>query len=89
MFGLSPLELLVCLFIVVLLFGVKKLPELGSGLGQGISNFRRAFKDSQAIDVTPPKSPEKDQEQLQQENENSSTTSSKEHQTTKVNSHTV
>jgi sec-independent protein translocase protein TatA len=55
MFGLGPLELIVCFFIVLLLFGVKRLPELGSGLGEGISNFRKSFRDGQAIDVTPPK----------------------------------
>jgi sec-independent protein translocase protein TatA len=51
--GLSPLELGVCLLIVVLLFGVKRLPELGTGLGRGISNFRKAFREGSAIDVTP------------------------------------
>ena len=39
--------------IVVLLFGTRKLPELGSGLGKAISNFRKAYKDGTAIDVTP------------------------------------
>lgn len=55
MFGLSPVELIVCLVVVVLLFGTKKLPELGSGMGQAISNFRKSFKDAQTIDVTPNK----------------------------------
>ena len=53
MLGLSPLELTVIGIIVVLLFGTKRLPELGSGLGKAISNFRKSYKDSQAIDVTP------------------------------------
>lgn len=39
--------------IVVLLFGTRKLPELGSGIGKAISNFRKAYKDGNAIDVTP------------------------------------
>ncbi len=55
MFGLSPLELVICLVVVVLLFGTKKLPELGSGMGQAISNFKKSFKDGQTIDVTPEK----------------------------------
>lgn len=55
MFGLSPVEAIVCLVVVVLLFGTRRLPELGSGLGQAISNFKKAYKDSQAIDVTPKK----------------------------------
>ena len=53
MLGLSPFELTVIGIIVVLLFGTKRLPELGSGLGKAISNFRKSYKDGQAIDVTP------------------------------------
>lgn len=56
MLGLSPLELGVIAVIVVLLFGTKRLPELGSGLGKAISNFRKSFKDGGAIDVTPEES---------------------------------
>lgn len=50
---LSPVELGVVGLIVVLLFGTKKLPELGSGLGKAISNFKRSYKESMEIDVTP------------------------------------
>lgn len=52
MLGLSPLELAVIALVIVLLFGTRRLPELGSGLGKAISNFRKSYKDS-AIDVTP------------------------------------
>lgn len=52
MFGLSPGELIVVLIILVLLFGSRKLPELGSSLGHAIQNFRKAFRDAEAIDVT-------------------------------------
>ncbi len=38
----QPMHLLVILFIALLVFGPKKLPELGKGLGDGI----RAFKDT-------------------------------------------
>jgi sec-independent protein translocase protein TatA len=38
-------ELLILLFIVVLLFGVGKLPQLGKGIGEGIRNFKQAVKD--------------------------------------------
>ena len=38
-------ELLIILAIVVLLFGVGKLPQLGKGLGEGIRNFKQAVKD--------------------------------------------
>jgi sec-independent protein translocase protein TatA len=38
----QPTHLLIILFIALLVFGPKKLPELGKGLGEGI----RSFKDS-------------------------------------------
>lgn len=41
----EPLHLIVILGIVLLIFGGKKLPEIGSGMGKAISNFRRAYKD--------------------------------------------
>lgn len=52
MFGLSPLELGIIILVIVLLFGTRRLPELGSGLGKAISNFRSSFKEESAIDVT-------------------------------------
>jgi sec-independent protein translocase protein TatA len=44
MFGLGLPELLVILVIVVVIFGASKLPQLGRGLGEGISNFRDGIK---------------------------------------------
>lgn len=44
MFGMGIWELLVILAIVVVIFGAGKLPELGSGLGKGIKNFKEATK---------------------------------------------
>jgi len=40
MFGLGTTELILVLVIVVVLFGAKKLPELGEGLAKGIKSFR-------------------------------------------------
>ncbi|MCL4485726.1 MAG: twin-arginine translocase TatA/TatE family subunit [Nitrospirae bacterium] len=42
----EPIHLIVILLIVMLLFGAKKLPEIGSGMGKAISNFKRSLKDS-------------------------------------------
>ena len=39
-FGISPVELLIVLVIVLLLFGAKRLPEIGRGLGSSIREFR-------------------------------------------------
>lgn len=49
----QPMHLLVILAIAVLVFGPKKLPELGSGLAKGI----RAFKDGIKFEDDTPKTP--------------------------------
>lgn len=56
MFGLGWSELLVILLVLVLLFGASKLPQLGAGLGQGIKNFRKAFREIREEDekLSPP-----------------------------------
>ncbi len=46
MFGLGIWELLIVLAIVVVLFGAKRLPLIGEGLGGMITNFKRATKKS-------------------------------------------
>jgi sec-independent protein translocase protein TatA len=38
----QPMHLLVILFIALLVFGPKKLPELGKGLGEGIRSFKKS-----------------------------------------------
>jgi len=45
MFGLSTWEILIILFIILVLFGGKKLPELARGLGKGIKEFKKASKE--------------------------------------------
>ena len=55
MFGIGVPELLIILGIVVLLFGARRLPEIGSGLGRAIKNFRAGLSGKDEIDVTPEK----------------------------------
>ena len=52
-------ELLIILAIVLVIFGAKKLPELGGGIGKAISNFKKATSEPDEIDVTPKEDKEK------------------------------
>jgi len=45
MFGLGTQELLVILVIAFFIFGGKKLPEIGAGLGKGLRAFKSGLKD--------------------------------------------
>jgi sec-independent protein translocase protein TatA len=42
---LGTTELIIILVIVVLIFGVNKIPQLGKGLGEGIRNFKSSIKE--------------------------------------------
>ena len=41
----GPLEIVVILVVVLLLFGAKRLPEIGRALGEGIREFKKSLKD--------------------------------------------
>ncbi|HTR81020.1 MAG TPA: twin-arginine translocase TatA/TatE family subunit [Bacteroidota bacterium] len=45
--NLGAPELLLILFVILILFGAKKIPELAQGLGKGVKEFRKAMKDVQ------------------------------------------
>jgi len=38
-------EILIIMFVLVLLFGAKKIPELAQGIGKGMKEFKKAMKD--------------------------------------------
>ena len=43
----QPMHLVIVLFIALLVFGPKKLPELGKGLGDGIRSFKNSMRDGE------------------------------------------
>ena len=47
MFGIGTTELIIIMFIILLIFGAKKLPELAQGLGKGIREFKKASNEIQ------------------------------------------
>jgi len=47
---LGTQELVIILIIVILVFGVNKIPQLGKGLGEGIRNFKSSIKEISADD---------------------------------------
>lgn len=57
----QPMHLLVIFFIALLVFGPKKLPELGKGIGEGIRALKDGMKDqpSEQAKSNNPENPEK------------------------------
>jgi len=53
MSGLGMPELIVILVIALLIFGASRLPEIGSGIGKAIRNFKKSVKEPPEIDITP------------------------------------
>ena len=53
--GLGFPELIIILLIIIVIFGASRLPEIGSGLGKGIKNLKKALKGEDEIDVSPKK----------------------------------
>jgi len=47
MFGIGMPELIIILIIILIIFGAGKLPEIGSGIGKGIKNFKKATNQAQ------------------------------------------
>ncbi len=52
-FGIGTTERLILFGIVIVIFGARRLPELGSGLGKAIKNFKAGVSGKDEIDVTP------------------------------------
>jgi len=54
MFGLSPIHLIILLLIVVLIFGTKKLKNVGSDLGAAVKGFKDGMKDGTTAEAEQP-----------------------------------
>ena len=52
---LGTQDILLIGVIVVVLFGATRLPQIGSGIGQAIKNFKKGISEANEIDVTPKK----------------------------------
>jgi len=52
MFGIGIPELMILLVIVLVIFGANKLPEIGSGMGRAIKNFKKATNEPEEINVS-------------------------------------
>ncbi len=48
-FGLGPMELVIILIIILIIFGAGKLPEIGGGMGKAIRNFKSGIKENEEI----------------------------------------
>lgn len=52
-------ELIIILVIIIIIFGVGRLPEIGGAIGKGIREFRKAQEGTEKL---PPASPEEEEE---------------------------
>ena len=54
--SIGPTELILILLIVIIIFGARKLPDLGKSIGEGIKNFKKSMSTKDDQDT--PKNPE-------------------------------
>ena len=59
-FGVSVWEILILLLVVLLVFGPKRLPEMGRSLGKGMREFKDSIsgKDDEPAELPPPRQDE-------------------------------
>lgn len=53
--AIGPLQIVLVLLVILLLFGASRLSEIGKGLGEGIRNFKKGLSDDDAIAGKTPK----------------------------------
>ena len=61
MFNIGPQEMFILFLIIILLFGAKRIPEIGRSIGRGIQEFKKGMRDVEseinATDETEPPKP--------------------------------
>jgi len=67
MFGTQDIILIA--IIVIVLFGATRLPQIGSGIGQAIRNFKKSVREGEEMDVTPKKETKKEKIDNKEEGE--------------------
>ena len=73
--SLGPMELIIIAVIALLVFGPKKLPELGSGLGKAIKDFKSAMSETtEQITKPEPQAKEEKKEDKKDEKKEETTT---------------
>jgi sec-independent protein translocase protein TatA len=75
---LGATELVLILLIVVMLFGAKRIPEIMSGIGQGIKSFKKAMEGENESESRPPQPGESPPTQTPSQHGNESTAVTKE-----------
>ena len=56
--GLGPTELIIILFIILVVFGAGKLPDIASGLGKGLRDFKKVMEEPEEPEPRePPEAP--------------------------------
>jgi len=65
MFGLGPTELIIIAVIVLLIFGAKRLPEIGKGMGGAIREFKKVKKE-----LSTKETPDEDHDSNKKNNKN-------------------
>ncbi|UCD87647.1 MAG: twin-arginine translocase TatA/TatE family subunit [Desulfobacterales bacterium] len=70
MFGIGMPELIIILVIILIIFGAGKLPEIGSGIGRVIQNFKKATKETSGeLEEKPESSESKESNKLDEEHQ--------------------
>jgi len=67
--GLGMTELIIILIIILIIFGAGKLPEIGSGVGKAIKNFKKGVSDSSDSSDSSGSSNSKDKGELSDKND--------------------